>query len=77
MQVVEVFSGGSDEDDTQSAFRPWDSPDFDGQMQVLSWKVLSLTADPPMMIINTVNVFSVVLSLILDDCPNNFLMTCT
>jgi vacuolar protein sorting-associated protein 13A/C len=39
MQVVEVFSGGPDEDAAQSAFRPWDSPDFDGQMSVLSWKV--------------------------------------
>ncbi|KAG0557949.1 hypothetical protein KC19_11G167800 [Ceratodon purpureus] len=38
MQVVEVFSGDSDEDAAQSAFRPWDSPDFDGQMSVLSWK---------------------------------------
>ncbi|KAG0604101.1 hypothetical protein M758_10G145000 [Ceratodon purpureus] len=38
MQVVEVFSGGSDEEATQSAFRPWDSPDFDGPMSVLSWK---------------------------------------
>lgn len=39
MQVVEVFSGGPDVDATQSAFRPWDSPDFDGKMMVLSWKV--------------------------------------
>jgi len=49
MQVVEVFSGGSDEEATQSAFRPWDSPDFDGQMSVLSWKVWLLTATTPMM----------------------------
>jgi hypothetical protein len=45
MQVVEVFSGGSDEEATQSAFRPWDSPDFDGQMSVLSWKVWPFTAN--------------------------------
>jgi vacuolar protein sorting-associated protein 13A/C len=38
MQVVEVFAGSSDEDATDSAFRPWDSPDFDGQLSVLSWK---------------------------------------
>lgn len=39
MQVVEEFTGGSNEDAAHSAFRPWDNPDFDGQLSVLSWKV--------------------------------------
>jgi len=38
MQVVEVFSGGSGDDANDSAFRPYESPDFDGEMSVLSWK---------------------------------------
>lgn len=43
MQVVEVFSGGSGDDTNDSAFRPYESPDFDGEMSVLSWKVRNLT----------------------------------
>lgn len=43
MQVVEVFSGGSGDDANDSAFRPYESPDFDGEMSVLSWKVRNPT----------------------------------
>ncbi|XP_024403056.1 uncharacterized protein [Physcomitrium patens] len=37
MQVFGIFGDESNEEDTRSAFRPWDSPDFNGQMSVLSW----------------------------------------
>lgn len=51
MQVFGIFGDESNEEDTRSAFRPWDSPDFNGQMSVLSWTVCLLIANPPLLIL--------------------------